>query len=193
MAVDLRIPNNGKCRRWLEDTLVSLERADVLDVTRERRPPHYHVALFTQPYEDYLAGLGMGPGEYTVRKGDSLSTIARRTGSSVPQLKAANGLKGDLIRAGQVLQIPGTMASRATVTATAPIQMAASTSGNRDNNPELAGNQGLTHQVRRGESLWQIARRYGTSVNHLREANGLADDLLMIGQELRISASNTNL
>jgi LysM repeat protein len=151
------------------------------------------VALFTQPYEDYLAGLGMGPGEYTVRKGDSLSTIARRTGSSVPQLKAANGLKGDLIRAGQVLQIPGTMASPATVTAAAPTQIAASTSGNPDDNPELAGSQGLTHQVRRGESLWQIARRYGTSVNRLREANGLADDLLMIGQELRISASNTNL
>lgn len=71
--------------------------------------------------------------------------------------------------------------------------MAASTSGNPDDNPELAGSQGLTHQVRRGESLWHIARRYGTSADHLREENGLADDLLTIGQELRISAFNTNL
>jgi LysM repeat protein len=189
MAVDLRIPNQGKCRRWLENTLVSLERADVLDVTRERRPPHYHVALFTQPYEAYVASLGNGAGEYTVRKGDTLSTIARRTGSSVPQLKAANGLRGDLIRVGQELQIPGNMTSPVT----APIQMTASNSGNPDDNPELATSQGLTHQVRRGESLWNIARRYGTSVNHLREENGLADDLLKIGQELRISAFNTNL
>lgn len=193
MAVDLRIPRHGKCRRWLENTLVSLESADLLDVTRERSPPHYHVALFTQPYEAYVASLGKGPGEYTIRKGDTLSTIARRTGSSVSQLKAANGLRGDLIRVGQVLRIPGNMASPVTVTATAPIQMAASTSGNPDDNPELASNQGLTHQVRRGESLWHIARRYGTSVDHLREENGLADDLLTIGQVLRISAFNTNL
>jgi len=189
MAVDLRIPRHGKCRRWLENTLVSLESADVLDVTRERSPPHYHVALFTQPYEAYVASLRKGPGEYTIRKGDTLSTIARRTGSSVSQLKAANGLRGDLIRVGQVLQIPGNMASPAS----ASIQMAASTSGNPDDHPQLASSQGLTHQVRRGESLWHIARRYGTSVNHLREENGLADDLLMIGQVLRISASNTNL
>ena len=189
MAVDLRIPRHGKCRRWLENTLVSLESADVLDVTRERSPPHYHVALFTQPYEAYVASLGKGPGEYTIRKGDTLSTIARRTGSSVSQLKAANGLRGDLIRVGQVLQIPGNMASPAT----ASIQMAASTSGNPDGHPQLASSQGLTHQVRRGESLWHIARRYGTSVDHLREENGLADDLLMIGQVLRISALNTNL
>lgn len=179
MAMDLRIPRNGKCRRWLENTLVSLEKADVLDVTRERRPPHYHVALFTQPYEAYVARLGGGAGEYTIRKGDTLSRIARRTGSSVSQLKAANGLRGDLIRVGQVLQIPG--------------NMVASTSGNPDDYPQLASSQSLTHQVRRGESLWHIARRYGTSVDHLREENGLADDLLKIGQVLRISALNTNL
>ncbi|HKJ17336.1 MAG TPA: DUF5715 family protein [Xanthomonadales bacterium] len=177
MAVDLRIPRKGKCRRWLENTLVSLEKAGVLDVTRERRPPHYHVALFTQPYELYVASLGAGHGDYTVRRGDTLSTIARRTGSSVPQLKAANGLRGDLIRVGQELQIPGNL------------------------DDKLIASQGLTtqvqhevrHQVRRGESLWNIARRYGTSVDQLREENGLADDHLKIGQELRISALNTNL
>jgi LysM repeat protein len=189
MAVDLRIPNNGKCRKWLENTLVSLEKADLLDVTRERRPPHYHVALFTQPYELYVASLGGGQGEYTVRKGDTLSSIARRTGSSIPQLKAANGLRGDLIRVGQELSIPGNMTSPVT----APGQMIASTAGSPDANPELATSQSLIHQVRRGESLWQIARRYGTSVNHLREENGMADDFLKIGQVLRISALNTNL
>lgn len=39
MAVDLRVPPLGKCRTWLERTLLSLESAQVLDVTRERRPP----------------------------------------------------------------------------------------------------------------------------------------------------------
>src|SRR5690606_16764776 len=44
MAVDLRLSRKASCRRWLENTLLSLERRGVLDVTRERYPAHYHVA-----------------------------------------------------------------------------------------------------------------------------------------------------
>jgi len=43
---------------------------------------------------------------YTVGKGDTLSAIARKKGSSVAKIKAANGLKNDLIRPGQTLKIP---------------------------------------------------------------------------------------
>lgn len=43
---------------------------------------------------------------YTVVKGDTLSAIVRKKGSSVSKIKAANGLKSDLIRPGQVLKIP---------------------------------------------------------------------------------------
>src|SRR5690606_38840909 len=50
MALDLRIPRAAECRRWLESTLLALERSRVLEVTRERRPPHYHVALFPTSY-----------------------------------------------------------------------------------------------------------------------------------------------
>lgn len=53
MAVDLRVPRDAASRRWLEDTLVALERRGVLDVTRERRPPHYHVAIFPEAYREY--------------------------------------------------------------------------------------------------------------------------------------------
>lgn len=45
IAVDLRISRRQASRAWLESTLLALEREGVLDVTRERRPPHYHVAL----------------------------------------------------------------------------------------------------------------------------------------------------
>lgn len=55
MAMDLRVPRSARCRRWLEKSLLELERQGVLDVTRERRPAHYHVALFPEPY---LAHLG---------------------------------------------------------------------------------------------------------------------------------------
>lgn len=50
MAVDFRVPANATHRAWLERTLLALEDDGVLDVTRERRPPHYHVAVFPAEY-----------------------------------------------------------------------------------------------------------------------------------------------
>jgi hypothetical protein len=54
IAVDLRIPRVPRCRAWLEATLLGMEAEAVLDVTREERPPHYHVALFPEPYLAWL-------------------------------------------------------------------------------------------------------------------------------------------
>jgi len=45
MAVDLRISRSAKCRAWLEGQLLQLESAGEVDATREKRPPHYHVAV----------------------------------------------------------------------------------------------------------------------------------------------------
>lgn len=57
MAVDLRISSSSECRSWLESTLLALEQEEVLDVTRERSPPHYHIALFVDRYAEYAAPL----------------------------------------------------------------------------------------------------------------------------------------
>jgi hypothetical protein len=54
MAVDLRVPQDAAGRKWLEETLLDLEAGNLLDVTRERRPPHYHVAVFPEAYEAYV-------------------------------------------------------------------------------------------------------------------------------------------
>ena len=55
MAVDFRIPKSPAARRWLEKTLLDLEDKVVLDVTKERKPAHYHVAVFPRQYERYVA------------------------------------------------------------------------------------------------------------------------------------------
>lgn len=47
-----------------------------------------------------------GGGSYTIKGGDTLGAIARRNGTTVAKLKAANGLKSDMIRAGKTLKIP---------------------------------------------------------------------------------------
>jgi hypothetical protein len=54
MALDLRVPSDSGHRRWLERTLLALEQKGVLDVTREHRPPHYHVAVFPAAYRAYV-------------------------------------------------------------------------------------------------------------------------------------------
>lgn len=95
--------------------------------------------------------------EYIVRSGDSLWTISRRYNTTVDAIKRLNGLTSDLINIGQVLKIP--------VSQSAPY---------------------TEYTVQSGDTLWLIARRYGTTVDAIKRLNGLTTDLLMIGQVLRI-------
>jgi LysM repeat protein len=209
MAVDLRVPQSSKCRTWLENTLLSLERENVVDVTRERYPPHYHVAVYARDYETRVAALGdsktVTPDDtassvaaipdaspapavvtaqaspaaqgtsfagsyqrYVVRKGDTLSEIAKRNGVQVAQLRAVNTLRGNLINVGQKLRIPSA-GSRST------------------GSSNMVASYETTHRVNRGDTLWRIANRYGTSVQQLRQVNGKASDVLQVGQVLKIS------
>ncbi|HET9013773.1 MAG TPA: DUF5715 family protein [Gemmatimonadaceae bacterium] len=55
MAVDFRVPADSAGRAYLETALLALERAGVLDVTRERSPAHYHVAVFAEAYAPWAA------------------------------------------------------------------------------------------------------------------------------------------
>jgi hypothetical protein len=48
MAVDLRISRSAKCRRWVESHLLALEEKGQVDATREKSPPHYHIAVLTR-------------------------------------------------------------------------------------------------------------------------------------------------
>ena len=125
IAVDLRISRKASCRQWLERTLIGLERAGVLEATRERRPPHYHVAVFPEPYAQHAGGVTVTTEPepapeavetletaeavkrtYRVRRGDSLWSIAVRNGLSVRDLRRANGMRSPRLRPGDRLLIP---------------------------------------------------------------------------------------
>lgn len=99
---------------------------------------------------------------HRVRSGESLYTIGKRYGVSVDRIKAANGLRRNTIRVGQELVIPARSSGGA------------------------AASEGKVHRVRSGDTLSEIARRYGTTVSKLRSANGLTSNRLRIGQELKI-------
>ena len=177
MAVDLRIPPKQNCRTWLENYLLAMEKDDVLDVTRERRPPHYHVAVFPDTYEQYVVGLSTTTTtqEYTVRRGDTLSRIASATGTSVAQLRATNGLYNDVLQIGQKLQVRPAASTQATETATiARVAVSAPAVTTQD------------YTVRRGDTLARIASTTGTTVAQLRATNGLRNDLIQVGQKLLV-------
>jgi hypothetical protein len=120
MAIDIRRPRGGRCLLWLRETLLYLENQGVIEATEERRPPHFHVAVFPSPYRRYVGGAGEARtasrgGEsssrasrttYRVRSGDSLWEIARRHDTTVDRLRSANDMRSNRIVAGQVLIIP---------------------------------------------------------------------------------------
>jgi hypothetical protein len=58
MAIDLRKPRKASCLRWLRGALLDLERRGLLEATEERRPAHFHVAVYSTPYTRYVASRG---------------------------------------------------------------------------------------------------------------------------------------
>jgi membrane-bound lytic murein transglycosylase D len=110
---------------------------------------------------------------HRIRKGETLSTIARRYGTSVGRIARANNLRSNSrIYAGKKLKIPqkGKVVYTVQSSKTAPV---------------TAG-QATTHVVRKGDSLWNIARRYGTTTKKIQRHNNLKSTQLYVNQVLRI-------
>ena len=100
---------------------------------------------------------GVIPKSLTVKRGDTLSEIAEQFGLTVTKLKSINGLQGNTIQIGQVLELPG-------------------------NDSPLSSE----HKIQRGETLSEIAQFYRISLADLRAANNLRGDRILIGQTLII-------
>ncbi len=112
-------------------------------------------------------------GDYTVRAGDTLFLISLRFRTTVAALRAANGIVGDRIYAGQRLIIPNF-----SPVAPAPATPAAPT-------PAPAPG-GQTYRVQRGDTLYTLALRFGTTVTALQAANNLVGSRILAGQVLII-------
>ena len=111
---------------------------------------------------------------YKVKKGDTLSVLARRYKSSVGAMLAANHLTSKHnIREGQWIKIP----SRGYVYSE---QSSVSISQKGDV---------AVYSVRKGDSLWLIAQRFGTTISQIKRLNGLQRNDLSIGQILKIRES----
>ncbi len=117
---------------------------------------------------------------YTVQAGDSLSRIAQRHGVTADEIAQLNQITNrNMIRVGQKLVLPEHARARTPAPTPAPTP-ALDAPAAPDDAP--AG----TTVVRPGDTLTHIARRHGTTVAALREANNLTSDLIRVGQTLKL-------
>lgn len=75
-------------------------------VSRRNPSPVKKVPASKKKSTAKTASTGKGGGTYTIKKGDTLGAIARKHGTTVAKLKAANGMSSDFIREGKTLKIP---------------------------------------------------------------------------------------
>ena len=101
---------------------------------------------------------------YTVKKGDTLYSIANRFNTTVQALKTLNNLTSDTLTIGQTLKIP---------------------TGEE--------NTQTTYTVKSGDTLYSIANRFNTTVQALKTLNNLTSNTLTIGQILKIPTTDNNL
>lgn len=128
---------------------------------------------------------------YTVQAGDNLIKIARKFGVKVNDLCEVNGIsRSQILKVGQVLQIPGEKGGSATTETVATKEVNASISSV----VQPAGTQATTtaapasgtqnYTVQAGDSYWKLARRFNSSVEELMSLNGTSSDKLKIGQTI---------
>lgn len=106
---------------------------------------------------------------YTVKKGDSLYSIANKYNTTVDELKRINNLTSNILSIGQVLKLPS----------------------DKESNIEKEENT-ISYTVQKGDSLYSIARKYDTTIDRIKDLNNLTTNLLSIGQVLLIP-TDTNL
>lgn len=99
---------------------------------------------------------------YTVKKGDSLWSISQKYNISVKELIELNNLNNLTLQINQKLEVPKTIIVEP-----------------EENDTEI-------YIVEKNDTLWSISRKFNISVNELKELNNLTNNLLSIGQELKI-------
>ncbi len=112
---------------------------------------------------------------YTVQKGDTLFSLAKKYGVTIKQIQEVNGLHSDLIRVGQKLEVP--------------------THANYHHLEEDDIEEHFSipvHKVESGDTLFYLAKKYNVSIEQIKKLNGLHSDIIKQGQNLEIPVYSAN-
>lgn len=110
---------------------------------------------------------------YTVAKGDSLYQIAKKYNTTVDELKKLNNLSSNNLTIGMKLKIP-----------------VSSSTTNNEETP--SSTKTYTYQVKKGDTLYQIAKNNNTTVDAIKKLNNLSSNTLTIGFIIKLPSSNTS-
>ena len=103
---------------------------------------------------------------YTVKRGDTLYSIARKYNTTVDNLRRLNNLNNDSLSIGQVILLPGI---------------------------DTSSDNTSIYVVNSGDTLYSIAREYDTTVEVLKDLNTLTTNILSVGQKLVVPSDNSNI
>jgi membrane-bound lytic murein transglycosylase D len=150
--------------------------------------PH-HILVPLDRHERFSAGIVALPPEervrvvyHRVRRGDTLGGIADKYGISIAALKTTNKIRGSMIHPGQELLIAA--APKGMTLARNQVQEMEDAIEEKPARRRVPSDK---HVVRRGDTLWSIARTHGVSMDRLANSNGLApNDTLTVGQVLAV-------
>ena len=202
------VPRAIDLRRVAEWTGRSIDEIQALNPELRRwttpvRVADYELKLPVGTAETFNARLASAsPAElvslkwYTVKRGETLSTIARKLRVSRTDLAQANQLSvRSKVRVGQELVIPRapTTLLAANSMSAAPIQVASrEISGPAEvaDAPDPAPRT-VTYRVKRGDTLFGIAQLFDTTVEHIKTLNRLRTSRIAPGDRLKIRASGT--
>jgi membrane-bound lytic murein transglycosylase D len=146
--------------------------------------PH-RLVLPIEAAETFTSALEEVPAEdrvrwkrHKVKNGEAISQIALQYNTTVAQIREANNLRGNTIRAGHYLLIPVATRPLSAYSQSADARLA------KTQNRERAGNK-VEHVVSKGESFWTISRHYKVTHRQLAAWNGMAPgDPLPVGRKL---------
>lgn len=110
---------------------------------------------------------------HTVKRGESLSVIAQKYGTSTKAIMSANKLKSSGLAVGQKLKIPGSGAVSVSI----------------PNKPNTVETETITHTVKSDEFLGKIASHYKVKIADIRRENNLKSDTVWVGQKLKITVA----
>ena len=103
---------------------------------------------------------------YTVKRGDTLYSIARKYNTTVDNLRRLNNLNNDSLSIGQVILLPGV---------------------------DTSSDNTSIYVVNPGDTLYSIAREYDTTAEVLKDLNTLTTNILSVGQKLVVPSDNSNI
>ena len=152
----------------------------------------FRQAMLDQPLTDQssvaVAAIEPPPEvRHKVRRGETLSAIARQYGVPMVALQRANDIQGSVIHPGDSLLIPAGFAEETVTLAALAAPRDDITAQLPEHQKSPASKKPTVHVVKSGDTLWDVARRYGVTVPALASANGLSSKAgLVPGARLEI-------